>query len=197
MDCKALTEVIFLGYTTHTAGSLPLHKICSMRLLFSMLAVVLTVGFASAQKVGHVHSLQLLSQLPEIAVADSLLAIYQVELQAKGDSMLNALQTNYQAYVKESQSGALSQIQAQTKEAALQEQQTALQGFEQAGQQLIMSKRQSLYDPILNKVDAAIKEVGKEEGYQMIFDSSVQAMVFTNGAEDVMAKVLAKLGYKG
>ncbi|MCF8237341.1 MAG: OmpH family outer membrane protein [Saprospiraceae bacterium] len=165
-----------------------------MRLLFSMLAVVLTVGFASAQKVGHVHSIQLLSQLPEIAVADSLLAIFQVELQAKGDSMLTALQTNYQAYVKESQSGTLSKIQAQTKEAALQEQQTALQGFEQAGQQLIMAKRQALYDPILNKVDEAIKQVGKEEGYQMIFDSSVQAMVFTNGAEDILSKVLAKLG---
>lgn len=154
----------------------------------------MTVGFASAQKVGHVHSIQLLSQLPEIAVADSLLGIFQIELQAKGDSMLTKLQNDYQAYMTESKTGTISQLQAQTREAALQQQQTALQGFEQAGQQLIMQKRQALYDPILNKVDAAIKEVGKEEGYQMIFDSSVQAMVFTNGAEDIMLKVMVKLG---
>ena len=165
-----------------------------MRLLLTGLAVLLAAGYSSAQKVGHVHSLQLLSQLPEIAVADSLLGLYQIELQAKGDSMLTALQKDYQAYMKESQTGSLSQIQAQAKEAALQEQQTALQGFEQAGQQLILKQRQALYDPILNKVDTAIKEVGKEEGYQMIFDSSVQAMVFTNGAEDIMLKVMAKLG---
>lgn len=165
-----------------------------MRLLITVLTVVMTVGFASAQKVGHIHSIQLLSQLPEIAVADSLLGIFQMELQAKGDSMLTALQNDYQAYMTESQTGSISQLQAQAREAALQQQQTALQGFEQAGQQLIMQKRQTLYDPILNKVDSAIKEVGKEDGYQMIFDSSVQAMVFTNGAEDIMLKVMAKLG---
>lgn len=159
-----------------------------------MMAIVLTAGVASAQKVGHVHSLQLLSQLPEIAVADSLLGVFQQGLQMKGDSMLTSLQTDYQAYVKEAQSGTLSQIQAQTKEAALQKQQQALQEFEQASQQLILAQRQSLYDPILNKVDAAIKEVGREEGYQMIFDSSVQAMVYTSGAEDIMLKVMAKLG---
>jgi len=159
-----------------------------------MMAIVLTAGVASAQKVGHVHSLQLLSQLPEIAVADSLLGVFQQGLQMKGDSMLTTLQTDYQAYVKEAQSGTLSQIQAQTKEAALQKQQQALQEFEQASQQLILAQRQSLYDPILNKVDAAIKEVGREEGYQMIFDSSVQAMVYTSGAEDIMLKVMAKLG---
>ncbi|HRW74250.1 MAG: OmpH family outer membrane protein [Lewinellaceae bacterium] len=165
-----------------------------MRLLVIMMAIVLTAGVASAQKVGHVHSLQLLSQLPEIAVADSLLGVFQQGLQMKGDSMLTTLQTDYQAYVKEAQSGTLSQIQAQTKEAALQKQQQALQEFEQASQQLILAQRQSLYDPILNKVDAAIKEVGREEGYQMIFDSSVQAMVYTSGAEDIMLKVMAKLG---
>ena len=159
-----------------------------------MMAIVLTAGVASAQKVGHVHFLQLLSQLPEIAVADSLLGVFQQGLQMKGDSMLTTLQTDYQAYVKEAQSGTLSQIQAQTKEAALQKQQQALQEFEQASQQLILAQRQSLYDPILNKVDAAIKEVGREEGYQMIFDSSVQAMVYTSGAEDIMLKVMAKLG---
>lgn len=159
-----------------------------------MMAVVLTAGFASAQKVGHVHSLQLLSQLPEIAVADSLLGVFQQGLQMKGDSMLTTLQKDYEAYVKEAQSGTLSQIQAQTKEAALQKQQQALQEFEQASQQLILAQRQTLYDPILNKVDAAIKEVGREEGYQMIFDSSVQAMVYTSGAEDIMLKVMAKLG---
>ena len=165
-----------------------------MRLLIMVCAVLLTAGIASAQKVGHVHSLQLLSQLPEIAVADSLLGIYQVELQAKGDSMLTALQKDYQAYVQEAQSGSISQMQAQAREASLQQQQTALQGFEQAGQQLILKKRQELYDPILQKVDVAIKEIGKEEGYQMIFDSSVQAMVYTNGSEDIMLKVMAKLG---
>ncbi|MEZ5030379.1 MAG: OmpH family outer membrane protein [Saprospiraceae bacterium] len=165
-----------------------------MRLLVTMMAIVLTAGVASAQKVGHVHSLQVLSQLPEIAVADSLLGVFQQGLQMKGDSMLTSLQTDYQAYVKEAQSGTLSQIQAQTKEAALQKQQQALQEFEQASQQLILAQRQSLYDPILNKVDAAIKEVGREEGYQMIFDSSVQAMVYTSGAEDIMLKVMAKLG---
>lgn len=108
--------------------------------------------------------------------------------------MLTTLQKDYEAYVKEAQSGALSQIQAQTKEAALQKQQQALQEFEQASQQLILAQRKTLYDPILNKVDAAIKEVGREEGYQMIFDSSVQAMVYTSGAEDIMLKVMAKLG---
>ena len=55
-------------------------------------------------------------------------------------------------------------------------------------------KRQELLAPILRRVDDAIREVGKENGFQFIFDESIGAILFDGNAEDVMPLVKAKLG---
>jgi len=61
------------------------------------------------------------------------------------------------------------------------------------GQQ-VNEKRAELLKPILEKIDVAIKAVGKEGGYTMIFDSSgMNVMLYNEGSENVMEKVKAKL----
>ena len=52
--------------------------------------------------------------------------------------------------------------------------------------------RESL-TPMIQKVQQAIEEVGKEHGFTYIFDSSMGATLY-NGGEDVSSLVKTKLG---
>ncbi|TAL68672.1 MAG: OmpH family outer membrane protein [Bacteroidetes bacterium] len=48
--------------------------------------------------------------------------------------------------------------------------------------------------PIEEKIYAAVQEVANEEGYDIIFDKSVQPLPYTNFKYDLTVKVLRKLG---
>lgn len=181
---------------------LPSRKIESMRILIAVLGLLALPAALKAQdkpaipapaKFGHLHSADIMSRIPGIAQADTVLMQFQAEIQAKGDSMVNAFKAHYEAYVKDAQSGTLSKMQAQTRESQLTAEQESIQNFEKESQMRILQRRQELYDPILAKVDEAIMAIGKEEGYTMIFDSSQPSMVFLNQAEDISEKVLARL----
>ena len=56
--------------------------------------------------------------------------------------------------------------------------------------------RRQLLQPLVNKLDEAVRVVGKEGGYQVIFDTSNGSALFAAESDDVTALVKAKLGLK-
>ena len=61
----------------------------------------------------------------------------------------------------------------------------------------VQDKREELLKPLLDRVNQAIQDVGKENGYAMIFDASIpNTVLFVAEKDDVMALVKAKLGVK-
>lgn len=148
----------------------------------------------NAQKFGYVNSAELLAGLSEVKAADAKLETYQKQLVTKGQTMVKALETKIQAYSKEAQGGTLSQVQMQMKEEELGKEQQTIQSYEVEVQNKILAKREELYQPIMDKVKTALENVGKEEGYTMIFDASAGTILHANESENVMAKVQAKLG---
>jgi Skp family chaperone for outer membrane proteins len=165
-----------------------------MRLFpFLILLLIVLTPALQAQKFGHVNSMEILLLLPEIAEADSVLAIYQEEILVKGDSMVDAFRTKYQQYMQDAQAGSLSKMQAQSLEAQLTREQQEIQAYEREAQNLIYQRRHLLYEPILNRVDELIKLIGEEQQYAMIFDTSSPAVVFIQDSEDITQKILARL----
>lgn len=158
-----------------------------------ILAFICTAVAVQAQKFGYLNSALLLSELPEVKAADSDLEAYQKQLMAQGETMVKAFETKYQKYVKEANEGVLSQVQMQQKEGELGQEQQKIQQFEVEVQQKILKKREALYQPILDKVKDALEEIGKENGYTMIFDASNGVILHANDSEDVMPLVKAKL----
>ncbi len=148
----------------------------------------------TAPKYGHLNSGNLLSLLPEVASADVSLDSYQKILNAKGDSMVAVLKSTYDIYMKQNSEGSLNQNQVKQKEQELQGMQAKLQEYDNDIKQKMMVKRQELLDPVLKRVDEAIKAVGKEGGYSMIFDESTGAMMFSQVTADVGPLVKKKLG---
>jgi len=147
-----------------------------------------------AQKFGYINSVQLLSELPEIKAADAQLQTFQTGLVEKGQGMMKSLEDNYQKYMAEAQSGALSQVQQQQKEGELAKQQQEIQSYEYEVQNQIGAKREELYAPILEKVRLIIEDIGKQEGYTMIFDSSAGGLLSADDGDDILAIVKTKLG---
>ena len=155
---------------------------------------LISTNSLSAQKFGYVNSIQLLSELPEISTADDEIVAFQNTLVEKGQTMVKAFEANYQSYMAEAQSGVLSQVQQQQKEGTLAMEQQKIQEYEYEVQSLVAKKREEMYAPILEKVRTTIEQIGKEEGYTMIFDSSVGGILSANDGDDIIGLVKAKLG---
>ena len=79
------------------------------------------------------------------------------------------------------------------KEQDITQDQQGLEQFYATVQQELGMLEQSLLEPMIQRARTAIEEVGAEEGFTYIFDTSTGSTVY-NGGEDVLALVKAKLG---
>ena len=68
-----------------------------------------------------------------------------------------------------------------------------LQQYEVDVQQKLATKKQELYQPILDRVQEIVNQVGKEMGYTMIFDTSMGGLVFVEEGDNLLTTIQAKL----
>ncbi len=148
-----------------------------------------------AQKFGHLNSGNILIQIPETHLADSLLKIYQDSLVEIGSVQAKQLEADYRAFAKEYQNGNVPPVQAQQKQDEFQKRQDALGEYQDTVIQLVGMKRQELIGPILERLQEIINQIGKEGNYTMIFDTSVyNTILFARNSDDLEDLVKAKLG---
>jgi len=162
--------------------------------LTTIVLALMTLSTTSAQKFGHVNSQQIIQSLPEVKAADSELESYSKKLIDKGQAMMKDYETKYQAYAVKANGGEMSQVQMQQEEAVLAQSQEEIRSYEVEVQQLIATKKQEVYQPILDKIQLEINKIGKEMGYTMIFDSSSMGMVFAQDSEDLMPLIKERMG---
>ena len=169
---------------------------CKLKLL-TLTACLLGATALSAQnptpKYGHTNLGNLLEAMPDTKKANDDLKVFADKLSAKDDSLTKAFQAAYSQLEQDYNSGILTPVVAQQRQEELQKQQAFIQKFEEDAQKQVSDKRDELLKPILDRVDAAVKAVAKENGYLMIFDTSSGAMLFAADTEDVTELVKKKL----
>jgi len=146
---------------------------------------------AVAQKFGHIDSTTLLQEMPETIAANK-----QIENETKAiEDEISKMRATYEAKVAE-----FEQLPASTPESVRRNRVQEITGLEQQLQQFAYGSEQSLsatqqklYQPIIDKVKTAIEEIGAENGFTYIFDTTSGAVVY-EGGEDVAPLVKAKLG---
>jgi outer membrane protein len=168
-------------------------------LLKYTLILALALGVSSnisAQKFGYLNSAAILQEMPEVKQAEADLEVLQKQLQARGETMLLEFQTKYQELERKNQQGEISPKELEEESQALKADETKLAQFEQDMQRQVLERRDALLKPILDRVNAAIAEVAKEEGYTYIFDASpgTGILLYADESTDVVEKVKAKLG---
>ena len=159
--------------------------------------VIMSSGneLAAQSKYGHLNYGNLLDQIPEVKSGDTQLATYRDQLIKQGQDRVKKWEADVQAYQQQAQSGTMTALQMKEMEAKLGQEQQAIAAFEQEVIQKVSKKRDEILKPILDKVNNAVQQVGKENDYAMIFDTSMFNFVLSaNDSDDVMPLVKAKLG---
>jgi outer membrane protein len=163
-----------------------------------VIIIALTGQSALAQsfKFGHINSDELIQAMPEYDSATVKLEKYRKELVNALELMTVELNTKNDAYQKESKN--LSDIVKQTKEQELMDMNKRIQDFQTNAQTQLQNKQTEVFQPIYAKVDKAIKDVGKENGFLYVFDVAKGALLYFDDTKsiNIMPLVKTKLGLK-
>ena len=163
-------------------------------ILFCLIAFIAGTQQSSAQKFGHINSAFIIQEHPLIGPANTELEAFQKELADPLDEKSKAFEVKYRSFLEEANSGTLSKVATQAKQAELQAEQDSLATEEQQIKFRVMQKRESLLQPILAEVDSIIQVIGKEGNYTMIFDTSVSgALLFAEDGNDLTQAVRDRL----
>jgi len=166
-------------------------------ILKAFVVVVLVVASSSLQaqsnvKIGHVDFAQIVSLMPG---QDSINTQLQKHV-ASLEGQLKAMQTEYEAKIGDYQAtqATMSQIIKQTKEKEIMDLQQRIEAFNQQAQYEIQNKQQELTQPLIERIQKAIKAVGKENGFAYILNGNEQIILYSNGGINVLPLVKKKLG---
>jgi outer membrane protein len=170
-----------------------------MKKIIGITALVLFVAFAAdaqSYKFGHINSDELIQALPEFDSASLQIENLQKELINTLELMSVELNNKSDSYNKESKN--LTDIVRQTKEQELVDLNRRIQEFQTNAQTQLQNKQMELFQPIYTKVEKAIQDVGKENGFLYVFDIAKGVLLYydTTMSTDITPLAKAKLGLK-
>jgi len=170
-------------------------------LVIATLIIIVALGGvnlnAQSLKFGHINSDELIQALPEFDSANVSLETFRKDLINALELMTVELNNKSDAYNKESKN--LSELVRQNKEQELVDMNRRIQEFQTNAQQQLQEKQASLFQPIMAKVDKAIKDVGKENGFIYILTvGQGSSLVYYDETKstNIMVLAKAKLGIK-
>ena len=161
-------------------------KISCLLVMFTMITMS-----AQAQKFGFIDSDALLIEMPKVKQARANLEVLQKQLTTKGQNMVKEYQTKEQQLLSQRDQGTITQKDLETEAKKLEKKGQEIQAFEQDMVRQLQEREKKELQPILDEVNAAIKAVAKENGYQFIFEK--KTLLYFEDAMDVGALVKAKL----
>ena len=151
------------------------------------------VNGIDAQKFGHINSAMIIQDHPKVASANQELESFKKILADSFSIKVKAFEDKYRMFLEQSNSGSLSAVAIQTKQAELKSEQDSLATEEQQLQFRLLQRREQLLKPILAEIDSHIQAIGKEGNYTMIFDTSVGGgLLFAVESEDLTPMVKSK-----
>jgi outer membrane protein len=173
-----------------------MKRFISIGVLVIIIALTGQSAMAQSFKFGHINSDELIQAMPEYDSATVKLEKYRKELVNALELMTVELNTKNDAYQKESKN--LSDIVKQTKEQELMDMNKRIQDFQTNAQTQLQNKQTEVFQPIYAKVDKAIKDVGKENGFLYVFDVAKGALLYFDDTKsiNIMPLVKTKLGLK-
>ena len=152
----------------------------------------LTTTLNAQNKFGYLSADEVITLMPEAAKVDSQLNQYQQSLYQNAQDKQTALNEAVAKFYKDSlgMTASLKEV----KRTELQKQVQELSGEEQRIQNLFEQKRQELSLPIQKKLQGAIQEVAKENGYSYIFPR--EALLVMPPGDDIGSLVRKKLNIR-
>ncbi|HOO98397.1 MAG TPA: OmpH family outer membrane protein [Bacteroidales bacterium] len=164
--------------------------------ILALIVITVSAGYSQNLKFGHVNGNEVVQALPEFDSANVKLENFQKELINALELMSVELNNKNDAYTKEEKN--LTDLVKQTKQQEIIDLNRRMQDFQAKAQDDLRLRQQQLFQPIQEKVEKAIKDVGKENGFVYIFDIGTGVLLYFDETKstDVTALVKGKLGVK-
>src|SRR5690606_7513928 len=120
-------------------------------------------------KIGYTNVEYILLQLPESKQIESELKTHSAQL----ENQLKAKYTEYETKLNSYKSGAatMNAVVREDMEKEIGKLETSIQEFQRNAQMSLQQKEKSLVDPVISKIDKAIKDVAKENGYTYVISN--------------------------
>lgn len=158
------------------------------------LAIMIALpSMAFAQKFGVIDTQALTQELPEMKEAQTQLEASMKKYQDEEANLSAEFEKKYKEL--EGMDESTPQTIKDRRIAELQELQTKIQQFRQTASQDLQRQQEQLMAPIQQKVITAIKSVGAEGNFTMIFEN-VNPLYTGSDVIDVTSQVKGKLGIK-
>lgn len=163
------------------------------KLALILLVIGIQVGFA--QKVAFIESSKILDKMPEFEQATTELEAQVNAWEAELDSKFESIEAMYNDYVK-SEAMLSDDLKLQKQEAIFEAERLANEykesKFGQDGE--LFELQDSKLKPSYDKINAATETIAKENGYDHVFDKSIESnWIYTNPEHDLTDKVIANL----
>ena len=155
--------------------------------------LILVQSVNSQTKVAHVDTYELITNMPEMLAVQEELSSYTKEKEAEIRLMEAEIRSISDKYSDDAIN--VSQEENEKRQKEIQVMQENIRLFTNQIVKELQEKERSLTEPILEKVISVIKEVGKENGYDYVLDSSKNQGVILADGDDLMEKVKIKLGF--
>lgn len=170
-----------------------------MKRFIAIAILVICVAYTGKSqnlKFGHINSDELIRAMPEFDSATTKLEKFQKELINALEIMQVELNNKQDTYNKEQKNW--TDIVKQTKEQEMFDLNKRMQDFQVNAQEQLQNKQVELFQPIYTKVDKAIKDVGKENGFFYVFDIAKGMLLYYDETKstNIMPLTRAKLGLK-
>jgi outer membrane protein len=165
-----------------------------MKKLVILFILMTTFQAVNAQKYGYLNKEELYKSIPEY---DS--ATVQVEkLRNEYENMLASMQGEYSSKTTSlnSESATISDIIRQTRQDELKKLGVRIQLFSVRANAQLEEKKNQLFQPILTRVDNAIKAVATEQGFIFVIDSGQMLFTDEKKCTNILPLVKANLGVK-
>ena len=164
--------------------------------ILALIVFMASAGQSQNMKFGHINSDELIRALPEFDTANANLEKFRQELVNALELMSVELNNKSDTFTKESKN--LTDIVRQTKEQELIDMNRRITEFQANAQEQLQNKQVELFQPIYTKVDKAIKDVGKENGFLYVFDIAKGSLLYFDETKstNVLALAKVKLGLK-
>lgn len=151
-----------------------------LRLLCIAVLSLLCAVNSIAQKYGHINSRTVIDSLHESKKILEQLGIYEKALGKTGEEMVQKFESNLANYRKEISSGNVPPVRQKEMESNLEMEQDAIAKYQRSAKESLDKRREELLAPMLERVDATINDLAKNEGFNLIFDSSVGFVHYDN-----------------
>ncbi len=166
--------------------------------MFLVAAVIAGAAFmptkASAQKLGHINSQEIVALMPERDDAITKLQAFGKEL----TETLTSMQNDYQTKVKEYNDKASTWNESikKAKEDELNSLYQRINQFQNQAEQDFSARQETLMTPVMKKAQEAIDKVAKAQGLAYVIDLASGAVIYIDEANTVnlLPLVKAELG---